>query len=251
MDRRILARRSGLRSVRRSRHGLRVTTRGPARTRAARLPMDRTAPPARHKRTTLERAQRRQRDRARTRTGAGGRPPFSAAINGRPLRGHQQRHGNHEPCDPRERAAAPRSAEAARRGRSAVGVSGSGDMYAGHDGNVYKKEEGGGWQRYDNGGWNNVQQPTTQQREAAQNAGAQARDKAAASGGASPTGQLDRDSAARTQGAQRTSDAGRARTQGSGRRQLSPERGWAASVGRCASVGRRSEAVVNGGVAVC
>jgi hypothetical protein len=98
-------------------------------------------------------------------------------------------------------------------GRSTVGVSGSGDMYAGHDGNVYKKNEGGSWQKYDNGGWNNVQQPTPQQREAAQNAGAQARDRAATTG-ASPTSQLDRDSAARTQGTQRTNDAGRARTQG-------------------------------------
>jgi hypothetical protein len=98
------------------------------------------------------------------------------------------------------------------QGRSTVGVSGSGDMYAGHDGNVYKKNEGGGWQKYDNGGWNNVQQPTPQQREAAQNAGAQARSTASAS----PTSQLDRDSAARTQGTQRTTDAGRARTQGSG-----------------------------------
>ena len=55
-------------------------------------------------------------------------------------------------------------------------------MYAGHDGNVYKKNEGGGWQKYDNGGWNNVEQPTPQQREAAQNAGAQARDRAATTG---------------------------------------------------------------------
>ncbi len=98
--------------------------------------------------------------------------------------------------------------------RSTVGVSGSGDMYAGHDGNVYKKNEGGGWQKYDNGGWNNVEQPTPQQREAAQNAGAQARDRAATTS-ASPTSQLDRDSAARTQGTQRTNDAGRAQTQGS------------------------------------
>ena len=98
-------------------------------------------------------------------------------------------------------------------GRSTVGVSGSGDMYAGHDGNVYKKNEGGSWQKYDNGGWNNVEKPTPSQRDAAQSGGAQARDRAATSS-ASPTSQLDRDSAARTQGTQRTYDAGRARTQG-------------------------------------
>jgi hypothetical protein len=96
-------------------------------------------------------------------------------------------------------------------GRNTVGVSGSGDIYAGHDGSVYKKQDGGGWQKYDNGGWNNVETPSPQQRDAAQNAGAQARDRATTS---SPTtGQLDRDSAARTQGTQRTNDASRARSQ--------------------------------------
>jgi hypothetical protein len=37
-------------------------------------------------------------------------------------------------------------------GRTTVGQSGSGDLYAGHDGNVYKKTDDG-WQQYDNGEW--------------------------------------------------------------------------------------------------
>jgi hypothetical protein len=97
-------------------------------------------------------------------------------------------------------------------GGSFAGQSGSGDIYAGHDGNVYKKQ-GDSWQKYDNGSWSGVQQPTTQQRQAAQDrasqAGAQARDRASASGWDSATaGQLNRDSAARSNGAQRTRDYG-------------------------------------------
>jgi hypothetical protein len=103
-------------------------------------------------------------------------------------------------------------------GGSFVGQSGSGDVYAGRDGNVYRKQ-GDSWQKYDNGGWNNTQQPTPQQRQAAQDrasqAGAQARDRAAGSGIDSATaGQLNRDSAARRDGAQRTRDAGSMRSGG-------------------------------------
>ncbi|PYR37824.1 MAG: hypothetical protein DMF93_17165 [Acidobacteria bacterium] len=87
---------------------------------------------------------------------------------------------------------------------SGVARTGSGDVYAGRDGNVYRNQ-GGSWQKYDSGGgWNSVQQPTPQQREQAQQRATQARDSAAAS----PTvGQLNSDSAARSEGAQRTRDA--------------------------------------------
>jgi len=97
--------------------------------------------------------------------------------------------------------------------RSTVGVSNGGDLYAGRDGNVYKKDQGGGWQKYDSGGWNNVQQPTPQQRQQAQQAGAQARSTASGSG--ATAGQLNADSAARAQGTQRTRDASRASSGGS------------------------------------
>ena len=40
-------------------------------------------------------------------------------------------------------------------GRTTVGQSGSGDIYAGHNGSVYKKTDGG-WQHYENGGWQQV-----------------------------------------------------------------------------------------------
>ena len=121
------------------------------------------------------------------------------------------------------------------QGRSSVGVSGSGDMYAGHDGNVYKKGDDGGWQQYDNGGWNSVDKPTPQQRE---QAGAQAREKAASSGAAT-TGQLDRDAAARTQGTERTGAADRARTQGGSSGSYRPSGGARPSGGRPSGGGRR------------
>ncbi len=97
-------------------------------------------------------------------------------------------------------------------GGSFAGQSGSGDVYAGRDGNVYKKN-GDSWQKYDNGGWSNTQQPSQQQKDAARDrasqAGTQTRDRPASSGlDASTAGQLDRDSAARSNGAQRTRDAG-------------------------------------------
>jgi hypothetical protein len=109
-------------------------------------------------------------------------------------------------------------------GRTTIGQSGSGDIYAGHDGNVYRKGEDGGWQKYENGGWGDANTPTPQQRDAAKNAGAEARDRAGSSGTSpsagqtdrNPTaGQLDRDSSARDRGSERTYDAGRARS-GSG-----------------------------------
>ncbi len=43
-------------------------------------------------------------------------------------------------------------------GRTTIGQSGSGDLYAGHDGNVYKKTEDG-WQNYKGGDWQPVDVP--------------------------------------------------------------------------------------------
>ncbi len=43
-------------------------------------------------------------------------------------------------------------------GRTTVGQSGSGDLYAGHNGNVYKKTDDG-WQNYQNGSWKPVDTP--------------------------------------------------------------------------------------------
>jgi hypothetical protein len=92
---------------------------------------------------------------------------------------------------------------------------GSGDVYAGRDGNVYRNT-GDGWQKYDNGGWGNVNSPTPQQREQAQQRASDARSNAGGAAGAAssnPTvGQLNRDSAARADGQQRTRDAGAARS---------------------------------------
>jgi hypothetical protein len=102
-------------------------------------------------------------------------------------------------------------------GRTTVGQSGSGDIYAGHDGNVYRKQ-GDSWQQYGDGGWSNANQPTPQQRQQGQDrattAGAtQAATRPAGSGWNSATaGQVTRDSAARAEGAQRTRDAGNVRS---------------------------------------
>jgi hypothetical protein len=84
--------------------------------------------------------------------------------------------------------------------RSGIARTEGGDVYAGRDGNVYKKD-GDSWQKYDNGGWSGADQPTSQQRQ-------QAQDRAAASGWDSSTrSQVTSDSAARAEGAQRTSDS--------------------------------------------
>jgi hypothetical protein len=96
-------------------------------------------------------------------------------------------------------------------GGSFAGQSGSGDVYAGRDGNVYRKQ-GDSWQKYDNGGWNSTA-ATPEQRQAAQDRAGQARDRASSSGFDSATaGQLNRDSAARSNGATRTRDASTVRS---------------------------------------
>ena len=86
MDRRIL--RGARRSTARTAEPVwaRGTTREPARIREGRLRMARTAQRVRRRRITLEQVRLRARVRAQTRTGAGERLPFNAAISGRRLR---------------------------------------------------------------------------------------------------------------------------------------------------------------------
>jgi hypothetical protein len=80
---------------------------------------------------------------------------------------------------------------------SGIARTGSGDVYAGRDGNVYRNQ-GGSWQKYDNGGWGNVDTPA---RPNPQSSTAQTRSVDSAT-----RDQLNRDSAARTEGSQRTRD---------------------------------------------
>ena len=106
------------------------------------------------------------------------------------------------------------------QGSGFVGQSGSGDIYAGKDGNVYRKTDSGWQQHQEGGGWNDVgggqggdrpgggnspsQQPAGGQRPS-QQPSASTQPAQRPSTGASPsTGQLDRDSKARSQGAQQT-----------------------------------------------
>ena len=98
--------------------------------------------------------------------------------------------------------------------RTTVGRTQGGDVYAGHDGNVYRKNEGGGWdQSNGSGGWNPVDSGQAEQaRDRASQGGAQAgtRDRGTAgttsAGTTAQTGQLERDSNARTSGNTRTAD---------------------------------------------
>ena len=77
------------------------------------------------------------------------------------------------------------------QGAGAVGVTGGGNVYAGRDGNVYR-QQGDSWQKFDNGGWSGV------------TPGADA----------STYGQLQRDSAARSDGGERTRTAATAGSSG-------------------------------------
>ena len=86
------------------------------------------------------------------------------------------------------------------QGGGFVGTTGGGDVYAGRDGNVYRKQ-GDSWQQYDNGGWSGAAADAAAARpgrRSAQNRAGQAGTDAAT------VGQLNRDSAARSDGAQRT-----------------------------------------------
>jgi hypothetical protein len=76
-------------------------------------------------------------------------------------------------------------------GRTTVGRTGGGDIYAGHDGNVYRKGDDGNWQQHEKGGgWSNTaRQPND----------------------------LDRDRTARTQGNTRAADRGAWQSGGSTR----------------------------------
>jgi hypothetical protein len=90
-------------------------------------------------------------------------------------------------------------------GGGTVGVGNEGNVYAGRDGNVYRRDNGT-WQKYDNGGWSNTPNqpgerpnPTSRQQPTAGSAGSVDR---------GTIDQLNRDSAARTEGAKRTGDYG-------------------------------------------
>ena len=88
-------------------------------------------------------------------------------------------------------------------GRTTVGQSGSGDLYAGHDGNLYKKTDDG-WQHYDNGNWSPVDQSGTQGQPRAGSTSGPARTESWERPAASTQdrSQLDRDFSARQRGNQ-------------------------------------------------
>jgi hypothetical protein len=124
-------------------------------------------------------------------------------------------------------------------GRTTIGRTEGGDIYAGRDGNVYRRNEGGGWEQSNgSGGWSPVEggAQATQARDRAAQGGAQAGDRAAsgsgqrgttatpstaqtrpATGGSSQVGQLESDRGARTSGNNRAADRGTWQSGGSTR----------------------------------
>jgi hypothetical protein len=112
-------------------------------------------------------------------------------------------------------------------GRTTVGESGSGDLYAGHDGNVYKKTDAG-WQNYHNGGWQQVEAPARAQgdpanREAMQSRRSSGFGEQRSQAASRDFSQVNRDFGARQQGSRQfqqrfSSMRGMARTGGRGRR---------------------------------
>ena len=76
----------------------------------------------------------------------------------------------------------------------------NGNVYAGQDGNVYRREDGT-WQKYDNGGWSNTDRQPTRPTQQGSEGTARTTDRGTID-------QLDRDSAARTEGTRRTGDYG-------------------------------------------
>ena len=103
-------------------------------------------------------------------------------------------------------------------GGGTVGVGNEGNVYAGRDGNVYKREDGN-WQKYDNGGWSDTARQPSDANRAADRATTTRQQPASGSAGSSvdrsTMDQLNRDSAARSEGAKRTNDYGNYRS-GSG-----------------------------------
>lgn len=89
-------------------------------------------------------------------------------------------------------------------GRTTIGQSGSGDLYAGHNGNVYKKTDGG-WSTYQDGGWQSVDTPARPQSEAAKQRDPMRSPDASGSrdfSGSHDVSRLDRDYSARQRGTQ-------------------------------------------------
>jgi len=90
-----------------------------------------------------------------------------------------------------------------RRGDNGfVGAGSGGDVYAGRDGNAYRRQDGT-WQKYENGSWN-----TTDRQPSGERPTPRSDTPSSSTMDSSTRGQLDRDSAARTEGQQRTRDYG-------------------------------------------
>lgn len=102
-------------------------------------------------------------------------------------------------------------------GRTTVGRTEGGDVYAGHDGNVYKKTDSG-WQKYENGSWSNASGSGTRATSTSANRQPTTQRPTTSTGMSSSTmNQLNRDAAARTNGATRTNSLNNYRSTSGGR----------------------------------
>ena len=84
------------------------------------------------------------------------------------------------------------------QGRTTVGRTDGGDLYAGRDGNVYRREQGGGWEKHGPDGWSPTER-SGQRPEVSQATRDQARQRAS-SVDRSTRDQLNRDSRSRSRG---------------------------------------------------
>jgi hypothetical protein len=108
-----------------------------------------------------------------------------------------------------------------------VGVGSEGNIYAGKDGNAYRRQDGT-WQKYENGGWSNTDRQPSGERPTP--TGDRATTRQTTPTDRSTVDQLNRDSAARSNGTQRTNDYGNYRS-GSGTSGTGSYRGGGVSRG--------------------
>jgi hypothetical protein len=100
------------------------------------------------------------------------------------------------------------------RGRTTVGRTGSGDLYAGRDGNVYRRNEGGGWEKHGKDGWSPAERSGSGQRPEVSPATRDRARQAASGVDRSTLDQLSRDYGGRSRGSRNASGYGSWRSSG-------------------------------------
>jgi len=141
--------------------------------------------------------------------------------------GHAERYGQGSVSGIQTSAGGGAISGTGANGRTTVGRTAGGDVYAGHDGNVYRNQNGQ-WQQWDNGSWNSSEarpEPRTS------NSSGSVQNRATTTDSRTLE-QLSRDQSARTQGSQRTQDYGAYRSSGGSSRSSGSFRGGGGGGGR-------------------